>query len=176
VTLDASASSDSDGTVANYGWAFGDKKTAATNTAKVNHTYKKPGKYKATLTVTDNEGCSVALIYTGKTASCHGSPAAALTRSVKVAYPGVKLKCPSGAKPGGCRFEIKAVSRNGKKLRALSATAKGNAKAGKSVTISLKPKKKFAKKLAKAKKVLVQEIATIAGDSQTKVLKLKIVQ
>jgi YVTN family beta-propeller protein len=176
LALDASASSDSDGTVAVYGWAFGDKKTATTSEAKINHTYKTPGKYQATLTVTDNEGCSTALIYTGQTASCNGSASAAKTMTIKVAYPGVKLKCPAGAKPGGCRFKVKAVSKQGKKLKALSATAKGKAKAGKSVTISLKPKKKFAKKLAKAKKVLVQEIATIAGESQTKVLKLKIVQ
>ena len=34
----------------------------------------KPGEYPVALTVTDNEGCSVALVFTGQTASCHGSP------------------------------------------------------------------------------------------------------
>ncbi len=120
-----------------YGWGFGDKKTATTSKAKVSHTYKKPGKYEATLTVTDNEGCSAALIYTGQTASCNGSAAAAETRKIKVAYPSVKLKCPADAKPGGCKFKLKAVARKGTKLKALSAIAKGKAKAGKSVTISV---------------------------------------
>jgi YVTN family beta-propeller protein len=175
-TLDGSASSDPDGTVATYAWEFGDKGTTSTAAASVKHTFKKPGKYTATLTVTDNEGCSTAFVYTGQTAYCSGSAAAAHALKVKVAYPGVKLKCPAGAKPGGCKFKLKAVSKKGKKLKALSATAKGKAKAGKSVTISLKPKKKFAKKLAKAKKVLVQEVATIGGEAQIKVRKLKVVQ
>jgi len=40
----------------------------------------------------------------------------------------------------------------------------------------LKPKKKFAKKLATAKKALVEQVVTIDGETTTKVSKLKIVQ
>ena len=40
-----------------------------------------------TLTVTDNEGCSTQLIFTGQTASCNGSSAASTTQTVIVPAP-----------------------------------------------------------------------------------------
>ncbi len=175
-SLSGAASSDPDGAVAGWNWSFGDTTSAATTTPTVAHTYAKPGAYPATLTVTDNEGCSTALVFTGQTASCNGKPTAVTTQTVTVAYPGVKLKCPKGAK-GGCKFKLKAVQRKKKgKLKALSAVAKGKAKPGKAATISLKPKKGAAKKLATAKKVLVQLTTKVAGVQTVKVKKLKIVQ
>ena len=53
-TFDASASGDSDGTIASYAWQFGD----STSGSGVNpsHPYSAPGPYTATLTVTDNRG------------------------------------------------------------------------------------------------------------------------
>ena len=75
---------------------------------------------------------------------------------------------------------MKAVKKTGKgkkqKLKAQSAVAKAKVKAGKSAIVSLKPKKKFAKKLATAKKVLVQQTVTADGETTTKVSKLKIVE
>ena len=53
-TFDASASSDPDGTVADYAWDFGDQKTAAG--AQAQHTYTTAGTYPVTLTVTDDRG------------------------------------------------------------------------------------------------------------------------
>jgi YVTN family beta-propeller protein len=175
-SLNGKGSSDPDGTVASWAWVF--KKGGASQTttkSTVKHTFGKPGKFAVTLTVTDNEGCSVAFVFTGQTASCHGSPAATVTKKVKVAYPGVKVKCPKSAN-GPCKFKLKAVAKKGKKLKAQSAVAKAKVKPGKKATVSLKPKKKFAKKLAKAKKILVQQIATIDGEQTTKVAKLKVVQ
>lgn len=54
ITLDASASSDSDGTIASYAWDFGDGTYASGKTAT--HTYSKAGTYAIKLTVTDNGG------------------------------------------------------------------------------------------------------------------------
>ena len=56
MTFDGHESSDPDGTIASYGWKFGD---AATGTGEVtHHTYAKKGAYNITLTVKDNEGAS----------------------------------------------------------------------------------------------------------------------
>ena len=55
VKLDASASSDPDGTIASYSWDFGDGSAAATG-ATVMHTYATDGQYTVTLTVTDDLG------------------------------------------------------------------------------------------------------------------------
>jgi YVTN family beta-propeller protein len=179
-TLSGAASTDPDGTVANFAWQFGDGGTAGGPAPTAAHTYAKPGSYGAVLTVTDNEGCSVALVFTGQTASCHGSPAATQTQTIEVKYPGVKVKCPKKAGPKGCKFKLKAVKKTGKgkkqKLKALSAVAKAKVKAGKSKIVSLKPKKKFAKKLATAKKALVEQTVTTGGETTTKVVKLKIVE
>jgi DNA-binding beta-propeller fold protein YncE len=83
-TFNASASSDPDGTVASYAWSFGDGDGTTTSSPNVSHVYVSPGVYTATLTVTDNEGCSTQLIFTGQTASCNGSSAASMTQTVIV--------------------------------------------------------------------------------------------
>lgn len=56
VALDASASSDPDGTIASYAWDFGD---GATGTGAVTtHAYDQAGTYQITLTITDDRGDS----------------------------------------------------------------------------------------------------------------------
>ncbi|MBB5935045.1 S8 family serine peptidase [Streptomyces zagrosensis] len=52
--FDASASKDSDGSIASYAWEFGDGKTG--EGVKPSHTYDKNGTYDVKLTVTDNSG------------------------------------------------------------------------------------------------------------------------
>ncbi len=56
VTLDGTGSVDSDGSIASYGWNFGDG--ASATGATVSHTYGAAGSYTATLTVTDNNGAT----------------------------------------------------------------------------------------------------------------------
>jgi PKD repeat protein len=55
-SFDGSASTDSDGTVTNYVWNFGDGATGSG--ALVTHSYAGPGTYTVTLTVTDNGGAT----------------------------------------------------------------------------------------------------------------------
>jgi YVTN family beta-propeller protein len=83
-SFDASGSSDSDGTVASYRWDFGDGQSETTSNPAVAHTYTAPGTYTVTLAVTDDEGCSDKLVFTGQTASCNGSSAARVQHQVTV--------------------------------------------------------------------------------------------
>ena len=84
-SFDASASVDPDGSLASYTWSFGDGSTLVTTSPTISHTYTAPATYTATLTLTDNEGCSTAFVFTGQTAFCNGSPGASTTRHVTVA-------------------------------------------------------------------------------------------
>lgn len=84
LSLNASASSDSDGSVAKYHWDFGDGETAVTSTATTTHVYENAGDYTVTLTVTDNSGCSTTQIFSGQTVGCNGSPLAQIAHQVTV--------------------------------------------------------------------------------------------
>ncbi|WP_375424602.1 PKD domain-containing protein [uncultured Friedmanniella sp.] len=55
-TLDASSSSDTDGTIAGYAWTFGDGTTGTG--VNPTHTYATAGSYTVGLTVTDNSGAT----------------------------------------------------------------------------------------------------------------------
>ncbi|BBO85711.1 hypothetical protein DSCO28_62770 [Desulfosarcina ovata subsp. sediminis] len=54
VTFDASASTDTDGSIVQYDWQFGDGGTG--DGVSVSHTYSESGTYTAQLTVTDDDG------------------------------------------------------------------------------------------------------------------------
>jgi 6-phosphogluconolactonase (cycloisomerase 2 family) len=83
-SFDASTSVDHDGQVARYDWDFGDGTILRDGGPTPRHVYHAPGTYQARLTVVDNEGCSVSLVFTGQVASCLGSPAATTTRTLTV--------------------------------------------------------------------------------------------
>jgi PKD repeat protein len=61
VSVDGSASSDPDGSIASYSWTFGDGATATGATA--HHDYAQAGTYPVTLTVQDNQGATGALTH-----------------------------------------------------------------------------------------------------------------
>lgn len=79
-TLDASGSSDPDGSVASYAWDFGD---GANDTgAKTSHTFASAGTYSIKLTVTDDQGAKdTATKSTTVTAPANQKPTAAFSFS-----------------------------------------------------------------------------------------------
>jgi 6-phosphogluconolactonase (cycloisomerase 2 family) len=92
VRFDATGSTDPDGTVTEFEWQFGDGEMKRGDDPTVGHRYGKNRVYNATLTVTDNEGCSTARIFTGQTMSCNGSAAARAQMPVDLDPPGLKVK------------------------------------------------------------------------------------
>ncbi|MFC4118062.1 beta-propeller fold lactonase family protein [Nonomuraea zeae] len=82
--FDASAASDPDGRVARFDWDFGDGITLLDGGPTPVHTYLRPGKFTATVTVTDDESCSTALVFTGTTAHCNGSPRARSSQTITI--------------------------------------------------------------------------------------------
>ena len=56
VTFDAGASTDPDGSIASYGWEFGDGQSATSAGAVVQHTYPKPGSRTVTLAAIRQRG------------------------------------------------------------------------------------------------------------------------
>jgi YVTN family beta-propeller protein len=83
VSFDPAGSSDPDGGIARYDWSFGDGTSAPNAGPAPSHVYGL-GTFQATLTLTDNEGCSTAFIFTGQTASCSGGPGASASATLVV--------------------------------------------------------------------------------------------
>ncbi len=174
LSFDASASSYPEGSVPGYDWEFGDGTKEEDGGPSPSHTYSAPGVYEATLTLSDSV-CSSEEIFTGQTAYCAGAGSGRFMRSVRVGYPGVRVKCPRSAKHGGCRFKLQAVT---KRLqgKAESAMARARLKAGRLAVVSLKPKPAYKTKLAAARKVLVKETVRTRGVKRTTFSKLKFVR
>jgi hypothetical protein len=121
------------------------------------------------------------MVYTGQTAYCHGSPAATLSKSVRVAWPGVRVRCPKKAKPKPCKFKLTVLKKVGKgkrkrRYRVLSAPGRAKVKAGRTKIISLKAKKKYRRQVAEARKVLVKRNTKIGRRTTAKVVRLKVVR
>jgi PKD repeat protein len=95
--FDASASSDSDGTIASYDWVFGD---GGTDTGpNPTHTYATGGTYGVTLTVTDNDGASSTDSHTVTVNSVNASPLANFTytsSALAVSFDGRASSDPDG--------------------------------------------------------------------------------
>jgi len=143
--FNASKSSSADGTVASYHWSFGDGHTLTTTKAKVSHTYKKTGKYKVSLTVTDDSGCSTTQVFTGQTAYCNPTKPT-ISHTVKIATATKPLKLvvsPKSAKAAQSTcYAFKATSKGhgvkkvSVKLAGHTATTSGSGKATLCLTLS----------------------------------------
>jgi len=92
-TLDASASSSPDYPIASYAWSFGDGQSAVTNSPSVQHRYATVGLYTATVTATDQAGCSTSEVYDGQSAYCDGSSKASATSTMSVSSRPVLCRC-----------------------------------------------------------------------------------
>lgn len=75
--LDASASTDTDGSISKYSWAFGDGATATGKTTT--HTYATPNTYAVTLTVVDNAGGTDSITKSVTTSAPNQAPTASFT-------------------------------------------------------------------------------------------------
>jgi len=108
--FDGAASTDPDGSIASWGWAFGDGATASGES--VVHAYKAAGGYEAQLSVVDDEGCGEEMVFTGRTAYCSGSAPAVQPMIVKaLPRPQVEpIAAPVG--PPSNNFTIRRVVHN----------------------------------------------------------------
>jgi YVTN family beta-propeller protein len=164
VPIDPSASFDEDGTVAHFAWSLGDRTDppqSAASGGPLQHAYARVGTYDVSLTVTDDEGCS-----TAATATCNGSSLAAQTRSVKVVYPRVRVRCPGSAGPKGCRLGLQGFTHKRHGV-AETAPAKARVKAGKVGLVPLHPLPRYLGKLGVAKVVLVKQVLEARGARRT---------
>lgn len=153
------ASSDPEGSVAKFDWSFGDGATAPNGGVAPTHVYAKAGSFAAGLTVTDNEGCSVNLVYTGRIAYCSGSAAATQTQTITVIAPNTFRfgKLTRNTRKGTAKLRVKVpiagkLKLVGKKVRTNIRSAK---KAG-TVVLSIRPKRKLNKALKKTHKAKVR--------------------
>ncbi|WP_433517925.1 beta-propeller fold lactonase family protein [Nonomuraea sp. CA-143628] len=82
--FDASSSSDRDGHVVRYDWTFGDGTVLKDGGPRPAHSFPAPGTYQVTVVVTDDEGCSTDLIFTGTSTQCNGSARARAQKAVTI--------------------------------------------------------------------------------------------
>jgi 6-phosphogluconolactonase (cycloisomerase 2 family) len=82
--FDATSSVDRDGSIARYDWDFGDGTVLPDGGPRPVHRYARPGTYRVSLVVTDNEGCSTTFVYTGRFATCTGTAAAHTARTIVI--------------------------------------------------------------------------------------------
>jgi len=128
-TFDGSASSDTDGTVAQYDWDFGDGTTLNDGGATPSHIYATAGNYEVALTVTDSNGTSKARLYTGQMLLRNGGESAKATQSIIVKAAPVD---DTGGTGGGSSDPVQPPSGSETSKALLAVTAATKTKALKS--------------------------------------------
>src|SRR5437867_2550964 len=89
VSFDASSSTDPDGTIVSYAWEFGDATTGTGVTTS--HTYTAIGRYRANLTVTDNESYTATASLDVVVRAPPSPPVASFTANPNPTNPGVAV-------------------------------------------------------------------------------------
>jgi YVTN family beta-propeller protein len=177
-SFDASGSSDPEGQSLRYDWSFGDGHVTTDAGPFASHVFGAPGTYDVGLTVTDTEGCSAELIYTGQTAYCNGSSRARQTQALSAVSigpavrrepPRIRLRCPAKA-ISACRYRFRVVATKKRRSRVLSALMRARVKAGSAKSVSIRPKPRFADELATASSVLIKGVR-VSGTSKVHFLR-----
>jgi PKD domain len=160
-TLDASASTDPDGAIADYAWNFGDG-ASGSGGPTATHAYTEPGTYTSRLTLTDAAGCSTELVFTGQTAYCNGGPQATTTQEVSVedGLAGLSLKL------------AKKANKNRLKAAATCEAADCSARLRGNVRVKVHGASASSRATASARPIRSKTVSLAAGE-QTKV-KLKV--
>jgi large repetitive protein len=101
ISLDASGSTDPDGTIASWEWDMGDGESAVSGETQA-YTYTVAGTYTVTLTVTDNDGNTNSVTVTvtvsdGSPAADAGGPYEAALLNTEVAFDGSASSDPNGS-------------------------------------------------------------------------------
>ena len=189
-TLDASTSTDSDGSVVSYSWIFGDGTTATTTTPTVQHTYAN-GTRQATVKVTDDEGCSTTRVTTGVAVLCNGSAVAQATTTQVAGITGVQVSAKKSQKQRnalkvavkagaaeGVRVEVTGFAKvRGIKGKVALKPAGVNTTASKLATVKLKAKKRAQGTAAvghQGRVVLTVTLTDADGYVVTKTIKIKL--
>lgn len=148
VSFSGLGSTDPDGVIA-YNWDFGDGKTALNGSPTPTHKYAKAGKYTASLTPVDDEGCSVNYVSTGRTPYCSGSAPAAQLITVKAPNNFKFGKLIRNTKKGTAKLKVKVPYAGKLTLfgTKLERTKRGAKKAG-TVVLNIKPRPATKKALA----------------------------
>jgi DNA-binding beta-propeller fold protein YncE len=173
-TFSGAGSSDPDGSVVAWNWAFGDGGTASG--ASASHTYGAPGTYEAKLSVVDDQGCGEAVVFTGRTAYCSGSPAAvhavtAAPAPVVVAPPSNRFRIRRvihNRRNGTVRLQVRLPSAGfvllfGKKVHAVTRKSRGV----QSMWLTVHARVELAKRLKKVHRARVRFRVTFTPDGGT---------
>ncbi|HWV50455.1 MAG TPA: PKD domain-containing protein, partial [Microbacterium sp.] len=99
VAVDATASTDADGTIITYSWSFGDGANGSGVTAE--HAYLAAGEYPVSLTVTDDRGGSATTTQQVSVAAPNVAPTAAFTLAVDAESLTVSVDAGTSADPDG---------------------------------------------------------------------------
>jgi YVTN family beta-propeller protein len=168
-TFSGAASKDEDGSILKWEWSFGEGGIASGQS--VSHTYGKAGSYEARLTVTDNEGCSSAMVFTGRTAYCSGAAVAAhpVTVTAPVALCSARFhvnRLLHNRKNGTVRMQLKLPSTGflllfGKKVHAITRKVKKRGP----VWLTVHARVELNKRLKKVHRALVQTRITFTPTS-----------
>jgi YVTN family beta-propeller protein len=179
VAFSGAASSDPDGTVVNWNWAFGDGATGSG--VSVSYTYGQAGDFGAKLSIIDNEGCGEAQVFTGRAFYCSGGGLTAVHPVTVKAPPVEPIAAPAppsdnfrfgrivhNLRNGTVRVQVKLPSAGfvllfGKKVHAVTRKSKGV----QSMWLTLHARVRLAKQLKKTLRAPVKFRVTFTPNGGT---------